>query len=209
GSGMRRVVAPGQIAQRLGVGFGDGAQEAREDGLTIRGLREHLRHQFRDMVLAGRHRQVAMRPHTAIAIDEALLLQPGQDGVNRRQCQRPIGENLAQFGRAQPVVMDPDGVHDAAFEFTQCSHSSKVLVVAFSSVSPSISLHTVEFQDSGPGPTRESRRIATGRRARSRRGADGLSEPGRTPWRSVSEREHDWYRKSWMAERLPLSFYRL
>src|SRR5699024_2528742 len=36
---MRRVVAPEQIAQRLGVGFGDGAQEAREAGLTIRGLR--------------------------------------------------------------------------------------------------------------------------------------------------------------------------
>src|SRR5699024_12079227 len=56
------------------------------------------------------------------------------------------------------------------------SHSSKVLVVAFSSVSPSISLHTVEFQNSGPGATRESRRIATGRRARSRRGAVRLSE---------------------------------
>src|SRR5699024_1125713 len=139
----------------------------------------------------------------------ALLLQPGQDGVNRRQCQLPVGENLAQFGRAQPGVMDPDGVHDAAFEFTQCSHSPKVLVVAFSSVSSSISLQTVEFQDSGPGASRESRRVAAGGRTRSRRGAVRLSEPGRTPWRSVSEREHDWYRKSWMAERLPLSFYRL
>src|SRR5699024_4493591 len=46
----------------------------------------------------------------------------------------PVSENLAQFGRAQPVVMDPDGVHDAAFEFTQCSHSSK-----------SSSFHVVRF----------------------------------------------------------------
>jgi len=36
-----------------------------------------------------------------------------------------------------------------------------------------------------------------------------LPEPGRDPWRSVSGREHHWYRKSWMAERLPLSFYDL
>src|SRR5699024_2701835 len=137
------------------------------------------------------------------------LLQPGQAGVNRRQWQLPAGADLAQFGRAQPAVMDPDGVHYAACEFTLCSHGSNVLAVAFSSVSPRISLQTVEFQDSRPGASRESRRVAAGRRTRSRRGAVRLSEPGRTPWRSGSAREHEWYRKSWMAERLPLSFYRL
>src|SRR5699024_8656289 len=115
------------------------------------------------------------------------------------------------------VVMDPDGVHDAAFEFTQCSHSSKVLVVSCCSVPTSISLHSVELQDSGPAASREARRGTAGRRARPRLSAAWssgpsaawLPEPGRDPWRSVSGREHHWYRKSWMAERLPLSFYDL
>src|SRR5699024_660397 len=177
--------------------------------------------QFRDMILTGRHRQVAMRPDTAIASDEALLLQPGQDGVDRRQCQFPVGENLAQFGRAQPVVMDPDGVHDAAFEFTQCSHSSKVLVVSCCSVYPSISLQTVEFQARGQSVSCELRRglSVVGRdrgcqtawpsEAGRGRGRRGRRESGRDPWRSASEREHHWYRTSWMAERLPLCFYGL
>src|SRR5699024_12794336 len=102
------------------------------------------------------------------------------------QCQFPVGENLAQFGRAQPVVMDPDGVHDAAFEFTQCSHSSKVLVVSCCSVYPSISLQTVEFQDSGPSVSRELRRGPVGRRARSRL-SNGVAEIGR-----ASCRERGW-----------------
>src|SRR5699024_8796706 len=113
-----------------------------------------------------------------------LLLQPGQDGVDRRQCQVPLGENLAQFGRAQPVVMDPDGVHDAAFEFTQCSHSSKVLVVSCCSVYPSISLQTVEFQDSGPSVSRELRRGPVGRGARARL-ADGVAVGGRSGSRAA------------------------
>ncbi|GAA1507065.1 hypothetical protein GCM10009690_07520 [Brevibacterium permense] len=45
------------------------------------------------------------------------------------RCQRELAirEDFAEFGGAQPVVVDPDGVHDAAFEFTQCSHSSFAL----------------------------------------------------------------------------------
>src|SRR5699024_2646279 len=101
---------------------------------------------------------------------------------SRRQCQFPVGENLAQFGRAQPVVMDPDSVHEAAFEFTQCSHSSKVLVVSCCSVYPSISLQTVEFQDSGPSVSRELRGGPDGRRARSRL-SNGVAVGGRSgPW---------------------------
>src|SRR5699024_1342635 len=41
------------------------------------------------------------------------------------------------------------------------------------------------------------------------RGRRGRRESGRDPWRSASERDHHWYRTSWMAERLPLCFYGL
>lgn len=152
------MIAPEQIAQRLGIGLRDGAEEASEDSLTIRCLRQHLGHQLGHVILTGRDRDVSVRSDAAIASDEALLLESRQDRMDRRQSELTIREDLAELGGTQPVVVDPDGVHDAAFEFTQCSHSSFALNFFVGLIAPvylyslSNSTQAPELRfDGGPG----------------------------------------------------------
>ena len=89
------MIAPEQIAQRLGIGLRDGAEEASEDSLTIRCLRQHLGHQLGHVILTGRDRHIAVRSDAAIASDEALLLESRQDGMDRCQRELAIREDFA------------------------------------------------------------------------------------------------------------------
>ncbi len=96
------MVASEQVAQGVLVGLGHGAEEAGEDSLAIRGLGEHLGHEFGDVVLTRRHRDVAVRADAAVAGDETLLLQPGENGVDRRQSEIPISEGVARSAALSP-----------------------------------------------------------------------------------------------------------